>query len=427
MNRRIYALRCGVQHYAWGETGFIPSLLGIGNHKDKPFAELWMGAHPDLPSEADVDGRHVSLAEIIDKAPEDILGQDVAQAFEGRLPYLFKVLSAAAPLSIQAHPSLAMAREGFARENTAGISLSDPRRNYRDDNHKPELIAALTDFYALRGFRPLSKIADELAQHAEFCDLMSGFRPTPANLKTLYERFMALSQEQVDRILEPLIERLQKADSKRPFTRQERAYWVLTADREYSQNGHRDRGLFSIYLLNLVHLKPGQAMYLPAGVLHAYLQGSGMEIMANSNNVLRGGLTPKHVDVPELIANVTFEGGEPEIISPAQNGNNRRGFVYRTPTREFELHRLELDGEHQYASPLPHSADMLVVETADEQTDITIVSGEQSMSLHRGHVLLAPYGVPYTITASRPVVLYRATVPPPTRESTARADYLSWP
>jgi mannose-6-phosphate isomerase class I len=332
MKYGLLRLRCGVQHYDWGDTDFIPALLGIDNPEREPYAELWMGAHPDLPAEAEADGKWVPLNELIDASPDEVLGPAVTREFEGRLPYLFKVLSAKAPLSIQAHPSKDAAKEGFARENAAGVPLTARHRNYRDDNHKPELITALTDFYGLRGFRPLPEIARVLQQAPEFRELMPDFEPTPECVKTLYEKFMSLPQAEVDSVFDPLVRRLKEADAKRPFTRDELEYWVLKADRDYPTDGHRDRGLLSIYLLNLVHLQPGEAMYLPAGILHAYLEGSGMEIMANSNNVLRGGLTPKHADVPELLATLTFEGASAEILRPAL----LRGKYVRAARRRIE-------------------------------------------------------------------------------------------
>ena len=409
MPSSLVRLRCGVQHYGWGDTEFIPSLLGIDNAERQPYAELWMGAHPDLPAGAEVGGRTVPLDALIRSAPAEVLGPTVAETFEGHLPYLFKVLSAGAPLSIQTHPSKAAARAGFAREDAAGIPRSAPHRNYRDENHKPELITALTDFYGLRGFRPLDEIAGVLRDVTELSPVMPDFAPTPACLRALYERFMALPQDAVDRILDPLVARLRDADRRQTFTRDQREYWVLRADRDYSKDGHRDRGLFSIYLLNLVRLAPGEAMFLPAGVLHAYLEGSGMEIMANSNNVLRGGLTPKHVDVPELIANITFEGASAEIIHPAEVASGE--WVYRTPAREFELRRLEIVRDRPHACPAATSAEILILVTADTSAGVTVSSGDEAVSLERGDVLMAPHGVAYAISANAPATLYKAVVP----------------
>jgi mannose-6-phosphate isomerase class I len=410
MNCGLLRLRCRVQHYGWGDTEFIPALLGIDNPERKPFAELWMGAHPDLPAEAEADGRWVPLDELIDASPEEVLGPAVARQFEGRLPYLLKVLSAKAPLSLQAHPSKDVARKGFARENAAGVPLTAGNRSYRDDNHKPELITALTDFYGFRGFRPLQEIARVLQQVPEFRELMPGFEPTPACLKALYEEFMSLPRAAVDSILDPLVQRLKEADAKHALTREEPEYWVLRADRDYSTGGHRDRGLLSIYLLNLVHLHPGEAMYLPAGTLHAYLEGSAMEIMANSNNVLRGGLTPKHVDVPELLASLRFESGSPEILRPAPVPGSRE-WRYETPVSEFELRRLEIGAGQPHENSADHSAEILILVAAEDDAQVTVESGDRSLKLRRGDVCLAPFGIPYTVSATSPATIYKATVP----------------
>jgi mannose-6-phosphate isomerase class I len=377
---KISPLHAGIQHYAWGDKTFIPDLLGIDNPEGRPFAEVWMGAHPDLPSKIEVKGRPVALNEFVTASAEEILGPAFTREFEGQLPYLFKVLSAGAPLSIQTHPTKERAREGFTREDAAGIPRSAGHRNYRDTNHKPELIAALTEFYGLKGFRPLEEIAQVLTDVPEFRSLWPDFEPTSAGLKSLYEKIMNLSQNRVDALLDPILGRLTDADRKRAFTRADREYWILRADREYAKEGHRDRGIFSMYLLNLVHLEPGEAMYLPAGMLHAYLEGSGMEIMANSNNVIRGGFTSKHVDVPELLNNVIFEGSEPEILQPTRLPGSRE-WVFKTPAREFELRRIEVTEEQ----PHQNGAD-------------------------------APYGVAYTISTNRAAVLYKATVPQNPRE-----------
>lgn len=406
----IMLLQAGIQHYVWGDKRFIPDLLGVENPEDRPFAELWMGAHPDLPSKIEVKDRLVALNEVITASAKEVLGPVVTREFQGQLPYLFKVLSAAAPLSIQVHPSKALAREGFIRENAAGIPLSVEHRNYRDINHKPELIAALTDFYGLRGFQPLTQIAQVLTDIPEFQSLQLDFEPTSAGLKSFYEHLMNLSQDRLDAVLDPMIERLTEADRKRAFIRDDRQFWILRADREYSKQCHRDRGIFSIYLLNLVHLKPGEAMYLPAGVLHAYLEGAGMEIMASSNNVIRGGLTSKHIDVPELLNNVIFEGSEPEILHPTRLPGSRE-WVFKTPVTEFELRRIEVTEAQSYRNGSDHSAEILILVDVNRYAHVAVTSGELSLNLQKGSSFFVPFGVGYTIRADHTAVLYKATVP----------------
>lgn len=407
---KIAPLHAGIQHYAWGDKRFIPGLLGIENQEGKPFAELWMGSHHDLPSEIEVEGRLVPLDEFIATATEEVLGSAVTREFGGQLPYLFKVLSAAAPLSIQTHPSMENARKGFIREDVAGIPLSAGNRNYRDSNHKPELFVALTEFFALRGFRPLEEIVKVLDEVPEYHALWPDFEPTSASLKGFYEKIMNLPQEHVDAELSTLIERLENADRQTRFTSVDREYWILQANREYTKEGHFDRGIFSIYLLNLVRLDPGEGMYLPAGILHAYLKGSGLEIMANSNNVIRGGLTPKHIDVPELLNNVSFEGAKPEILQPARLPGSRE-WVFKTPAREFELRRIEVRHEQPHRNGAEHSAEILIVIDVKGDTVVMVTSGGQSLHVSKGGVFYAPSGTTYTISCDQEAVLYKATVP----------------
>jgi mannose-6-phosphate isomerase len=401
-----FRLECGVQHYAWGDTEFIPALLGVDNSNNEPFAELWMGTHPDLPSKVQIGDDWVPLNDLIDSAPGRILGPEVARRFDGRLPFLLKVLSAAKPLSIQVHPSKQRAEEGFARENASGIPISAIERNYRDENHKPELLAALSDFYGLRGFRPTEEIARTLEVVPEFRRLAVGFEANSAGLGRLYETFMTLPQEEVDAVLAPLVERL---TGEMPFTREDREYWLLRADGEFSRGGHPDRGLFSFYLLNLIHLRPGEAMFLPAGVLHAYLEGSGVEVMANSNNVLRGGLTPKHVDVPELLNNVDFEGGPADILHAVPTAGTGE-WVYRTTAREFELERIEIEADRPNSRGPEHSVEILIVVVSAASKGISIELDGKTLDLRKGQACFVPHGVPYTMRADQPATVYRAGV-----------------
>ncbi|MCG6863093.1 MAG: mannose-6-phosphate isomerase, class I [Chromatiaceae bacterium] len=405
---RPLVLRCGVQHYAWGDREFIPDLIGVTNRDRKPFAELWIGAHSDLPSMVCLGGIEVPLPSLLRGASEAVLGRRDAERFNGQLPFLLKVLSAAQPLSIQAHPNRRQAREGFARENRSGVATDSPKRNYHDENHKPELIAALTDFYALRGFRPLGEIASVIASIPELGDLASDYRATSESLADLYGRVMRKSQREVDALLTPIVQRLGDENARQPFSKEQTEYWILRADAIFSNDDHRDRGLFSLFLLNLVHLSPGEAMYLPAGELHAYLQGSGVEIMANSNNVLRGGLTPKHTDTEELLRILTFDAGEASVISlgfPPEEGGT---VVYETPSEEFRLSRLRIAAERPYRSEVGHSLQLGVV----TQGSVTLTTdGSDVFELEQGGVLLVPHGLDYRISSREDAVAFLAGVP----------------
>lgn len=402
----VLRLRCGVQHYAWGDPEFIPRLLGIDNLDGRPFAELWIGAHPDLPAEVLVDGG-VRLDHLIAMAPERLLGQEAARHFGGRLPFLLKILAAAQPLSIQVHPDRRQAQAGFERENRLGVPLDDPRRNYHDPNHKPELLCALTPFFALRGFRPLEAIGRVLGEIPEFEAISRDYVPTPEGLAAWYGWVMRMDQSEVDQVLEPLLNRLHRQALERPYRPSEPEYWALQADAAFSVNGHRDRGLFSIFVLNLLRLEPGQAIFLPAGELHAYLQGAGVEVMANSNNVLRGGLTPKHVDVNELLKVVRFRGGVPEVIQAQGPATGFGHGCYCTPVEEFELHRLRLGPDHVEREAT--SAMALAVVTVG-RVRIT-AKGAKSLDFDAGQCYLVPHGVSYSLGAEQDSEVYMATIP----------------
>ena len=411
----VLNLRGVVQHYDWGGHNFIPDLLSIENATRRPFAELWIGAHGKAPSLVEIDHAQEPLDKFIAAAPDEVLGQAASKRFGGRLPYLFKILDVSKMLSIQAHPTLVQAKEGFARENAEGVPQNASHRNYKDDNHKPEIGVALTEFWMLHGFRPLDQIAAILEQTPELNPLMPTFgqRLSAAGhdhearrglLRELYSNAMTMPQEQVDSLLNGLLTRLQQ---ERPTSKQSPDYWALRAAENFPlPGGHRDRGIFSVYLLNLVHLLPGEGTFQPAGVLHAYLEGVNVELMANSDNVLRGGLTTKHVDVPELLKILTFEGGAPEVFSGTQLSPEQR--VYRTPAEEFELSRIALPPHGRYAGEATYGPKALLV----LEGSATLTSAGQSKSLHRGSIVFAPCGAQFVLEArAGDVVVFQAGLP----------------
>ncbi len=411
----VLTLHGVVQHYDWGGHNFIPDLLGMENATRKPFAELWIGAHAKAPSIAEVGGGQEPLDELIAEAPDEILGQAANARFGGRLPYLFKILDVHKMLSIQAHPTLAQARRGFARENAEGIRVEAGCRNYKDDNHKPEIGVALTEFWMLHGFRPLEQIAESFRETPELSAVMPGFpqRLVQAGhdhetrrglLRELYSTIMTMPQEQVDLLLDGLLARLEE----KPISDKNSAdYWALRAAENFPlPGGHRDRGIFSVYLLNLVHLLPGQGTFQPAGVLHAYLEGVNVELMANSDNVLRGGLTTKHVDVPELLNILTFEGGTPNVFGGELVSSQER--VYRTPAEEFELSRIALTPHSRYAGDAPYGPKALLV----LHGSATMSSAGQSTSLRRGSIAFVPCGTQFVMeTRAEDLVVFQAGLP----------------
>ena len=430
---RLLRLKGAIQHYAWGGYEFIPELAGIDNAQRAPCAELWIGAHPLAPATAELDGVEVALSRLLELAPEAVVGPILAQRPGAAVPYLLKVLDVRAMLSIQAHPNRRQAEDGFARENAAGVPLTAPRRNYRDANHKPEANVALTEFWILHGFKPPDEIADLLDQVAELRALMPDFRTRLRELgndeagrrrllRALYERLMTLPQADIDGMLDPLIARVTAAHQRGALDRASADFWVARASRQFPlPSGHRDRGLISIYLLNLVRLAPGEGTFVPAGLLHAYLEGIAVEIMASSDNVLRGGLTVKHVDVPELLGTLTFESGRPPLLETSQVSAGER--VYRTPAEEFTLSRLDLAEGRRYETPPVAGADVLLV----VEGEATVEGAGDTMALGRGGIVLVPNGQACTIRTDSRAVLFRASVPglpsraAPAASSTGRA------
>ncbi|MFV0262521.1 MAG: mannose-6-phosphate isomerase [Kluyvera sp.] len=302
-----------VQNYAWGSKTALTELYGMANPDGLPMAELWMGAHPKSSSKiTDSEGSVHSLREVIDADKVALLGENVAARF-GELPYLFKVLCAAQPLSIQVHPSKTAAEVGFAKENAAGIPLDAAERNYKDPNHKPELVFALTPFLAMNAFREFADIAALLAPVADASPLIGQFiaEPTSERLSALFAGLLNMQGEEKAHALRVLRSALE--------TQQGDAWEAIRLIAEFYPD---DSGLFSPLLLNIVKLNPGDAMFLFAETPHAYLRGTGLEVMANSDNVLRAGLTPKYIDIPELVANVKFTAKPANelLTQPAQRG-----------------------------------------------------------------------------------------------------------
>jgi mannose-6-phosphate isomerase len=302
-------------------------------------------------------------------------------------------------LSIQAHPTKAQAAGGFARENAAGIGLYAAERNYKDENHKPEAAVALTDFWMLHGFRPLHQIAETLREVPELRSLSVPERP----LRDLYATVMTMPQERVDLLLNALSARLAAAP---PSDKNSADYWAARALAAFpGVAGHRDRGIFSIYLLNLVHLRPGQGIFQPAGMLHSYLEGVNVELMANSDNVLRGGLTHKHVDVPELMRILSFDSGTPRVLDGEPAGNSES--MYRTPSEDFLLSRIELAAGGRYVGHAAHGPDSVIL--LDGAAVLT--ANGRSTPLARGSIFFASFGARYSLDASDSAVLFRASVP----------------
>ncbi|MCZ6873287.1 MAG: mannose-6-phosphate isomerase, class I [bacterium] len=347
----MYRLKNPLQHYAWGSHTAIQGLLGLNDQE--PVAEMWMGAHPKAPSIVQHEDGDISLATIIDQDPTSMLGRSVAERFANRLPFLFKLLAADKCLSLQTHPNLEQAQAGFARENNLSIPIDAPHRNYRDANHKPEIICAISEFWGLNGFRPLDDMmallnslrlpamADELA--------MLQAAPSRDTLRHVFGRILKLDAARRHALVQDLLTESAKR-------RHERAEfeWMQRIHQDYPH----DPGILCVLLLNLVHLQPGQAMYCGAGNLHAYLHGFGVELMANSDNVLRGGLTVKHVDPEELLNVLTFDCQQATIVEPKVVSETED--QYPTPNHEFDLRRIHLEPGIDWKSASDRSLEILI-------------------------------------------------------------------
>lgn len=322
----IFRLRGVVQHYDWGGYAFLPKLLGQANHEQRPWAELWLGDHPKGPACIQLGDQWLPI--------DQMEGREDAPPREP-LPYLFKVLDVRKMLSIQLHPTREQAAAGYAREEAAGIPRLAPNRNYKDRNHKPEMMVALTDFWLLHGFRDESAIAETLVRVPGWAALVAPLEE--GGLSGLYRQVMEAPQAEVDALLRPLRDQLAEWN---PTDPDEPDYWAWQAFQDYTRDGHFDRGLFSIYWFNLLRLAPGEGIFQGAGVPHAYLRGVNVELMANSDNVLRAGLTSKHIDVPELLACADIEPLAPNILKGEPKPPF--GWQYPVPVPDFVLYRWEI-------------------------------------------------------------------------------------
>jgi mannose-6-phosphate isomerase len=377
-------MRNKIRPYAWGSRTAIADLLGEPSPSAHPQAELWMGAHPDDPSVL-VDGdRERSLLDEVRADPVGTLGDAVVAEFGDRFPFLLKVLAAAEPLSLQAHPSAELARRGFDAEEEASIARSDPNRNYTDPWPKPEMICALTELHALCGFaEPAHTVAliEELGVPSlkHYLGLLAG-QPDAEGTRALFSTLITIPPGAIaavlDGVLAACVAKVREGTS--PFLPHYRTALEL------AERYPGDAGVLASLMLNRVTLQPGQALFLHSGNLHAYLAGTGVEIMGNSDNVLRGGLTPKHVDVPELMRVLDFTPGPAEVLGGSPDDGDAAETVYRTPAREFRLTRLCTDAEPR---DLTHPGPQILLVT---QGSVTVESADRTLDVPRGRSVWVP-------------------------------------
>lgn len=396
---KIFPIKGIVQHYAWGGFSFLPELLQEENTANEPWAEYWMGAHPKAPS-IDLDNNK-NLKALIDADPVGTIGEQVQKRF-GELPYLFKVLDVKDMLSIQVHPSKTEAEKGFDAEEKAGIAISDAKRNYKDRNHKPEVMVALSEFWLLHGFLPEDKLVKVLEDVPEFHSLVSVFDGN--NYKALYQHVMELPQAESDQILLPIIQRELQKKHDGELQKNDAGWWVTKLYENEPPTINIDKGIYSIYFFNIVKANPGEAVFQAAGIPHAYLEGQNMELMANSDNVLRGGLTPKHVDVPELLKHTLFQPVHPNVMKAASDTAVET--VFSCPVPDFGLSMLQLEKGQSYSSTSSSLEIFFIIEGA-----VTIADSTTTVVLKRGQAAAILTATNYSLNASEKAVVFKAFVP----------------
>jgi mannose-6-phosphate isomerase len=394
-----YKLQGIHRHYEWGGNAFIPQLMHVDNAIGKPFAEYWMGAHPSAPAMVETAQGLMALDQMIQENKVAFLGAKTAAQF-GALPYLFKILDVEKMLSIQVHPSKENAKKGFSKEQQAGVPIDASNRNYKDQNHKPEVMVALSDFWLLHGFMPAIALKERLSSLAPLQILLPEFGQD--DYAGLYSHFMRLDQTATDKILKPLLEiavhevAAGKVDKTHPH------WWANKYYGGIVPSSNIDKGILSIYILNIVNVPKYQGVFQGAGLLHAYLEGQNIELMANSDNVLRGGLTPKHIDIEELLQHIQFEPTYPSILKGDFTSSNELQFP--CPVPDFGLTKITITPGETYTNKTS-SFEMFLVMQGYVQLD--------GMDLKPGELAAVKAGAAYHIqqTGSETAVIFKSFVP----------------
>jgi len=399
--KNIYRIEGKVQNYDWGGKSFIPNLISINQKTNVTYAEYWLGAHAKAPSMIKTNQENISLDVFLNQNLAENLGLKVLNDF-GKLPYLFKVLDVHKMLSIQVHPTIEAAKIGYDLENKKGIPLTGNNRNYKDKNHKPEIMVALSDFWLLHGFLEREKLIKNLKDTEELNFLLKVF--LEKGYFGLYQKVMEFTQEEVNTILKPLLDRISVKFLKNELEKSSPEYWAAKSVM-HKDFQNLDKGIFSIYFFNILNLSVGEAIFQDAGVPHAYLEGKNMELMANSDNVLRGGLTSKHIDVEELFKNTKFEETIPVILSGVEDKTNSE-IVYKTKAKDFELSKIELLATSTHTS-ISNSVEILIV----MKGSAIVMQSEESLYLEKGQSILIKPNTAYKIKTDAEVEIYKAGVP----------------
>ena len=395
--KNLFRIEGVVQHYDWGGKSFIPNLISEKNPANITYAEYWLGAHLKAPSLVKVQQKKIPL----DVFLNEYVSKDSEPHF-GTLPYLFKVLDVHKMLSIQVHPTKEAAKKGYELENNNGIPLTANHRNYKDQNHKPEIMVALSDFWLLHGFLERSKLIKNLQETKELTFLLKTF--LEKGYLGLYKKVMEFSQEEVNNVLGPLMDRIHPTFIANELEKSSPAYWAAKS-MEHKELTSIDRGVFSIFFFNILKLSKGEAIFQDAGLPHAYLEGKNMELMANSDNVLRGGLTTKHIDVEELLKNTKFEETIPAILHGNYNKSNGE-VVYKTTTKDFEMSKIELNSSTSHRS-VSNSIEILIA----MKGSATVIENKNAFFLEKGQSIVIKPNTAYKIQTNSEAEIYKAGVP----------------
>lgn len=387
----IYKLAGSLQNYVWGGKDYIPQLFGLTSKADDYYAEWWLGAHSSAPSMVISGDNSTPLTEFIAQQPQ-ILGEKSLQTFGKELPFLLKILDVAKPLSIQLHPTKQQAEAGFMQENEKGIDLKSAQRTYKDRNHKPEMMIALSDFWLLHGFKTKALIIETLKSRPSLSQLATQLENQ--DLRAFYAEIMQANQQQLAEWLLPIIEQNQSAYLNNQLSFDNPDYWVLYSIQEMEIALDKlDAGLVCFYLFNIVKIEKGQGIYQAAGIPHAYLRGQNIELMACSDNVVRGGLTPKHVDIPALLDIIDCTEIVPKIIPVAPT--EQKVFTYDTPAQDFALTQIKYQAQESHCLSSQSAQILLVMEG-----EMTLSHQQTSLTLKQGDSALIASDIQYKVTGT---------------------------
>lgn len=394
----MYRLQGRIQHYSWGGKTFLPGLMNHINSDGNPFAEYWLGVHPGGPGLVNLgEGATTTLNNLIGSDKFKHLGHETFTTYND-LPFLLKILDVKDMLSIQVHPTREMARLGYAEEEKKGISLTAPNRNYKDQNHKPEVMIALGDFWLLHGF------SAEIEKRLKHFSFLNSFLPQfqSGGIKGLFECVLSLPQEKVNEMIAEQAKQIVPLYLSNQLEKDSPDFWAARAILNLCCDGQYDKGIFSIYLMNILNLKKGEGIFQGAGILHAYLEGQNIELMANSDNVLRAGLTNKHIDIPELLNQTSFVVTNPVIIKEVLNNNS---CDYPCNTNDFQIQKIIIQAGEEKSMKYKGPAIALVL---DGEVDWAGNNKFQSSGLES--VFIDPMEE-VLIKAKTPIEVFIATVP----------------